>query len=86
MDYKASFTFSELKYGIFVIYVNKINWKLWGNDIDSFICIFISTINQCFMEIAKLHNILWLFKILYHIYIYFSLFWKKMFALSFKIN
>ena len=49
-EYKANFTFSKLKYGIFVITVNKILMaNCEGDDIiNSLICIFISTVQEKF--------------------------------------
>ena len=47
-SYKSSFTLLLLKYGIFVISVSKIHGQIWGDDINSLICIFISTVQEMF--------------------------------------
>ena len=77
---------SSWNMGFFVIFVNKLNGKVWGNAIiDSFICIFISTVQEMFHENcknSKCHN----FLIFYPIYIKSSLICLKMFALSFKFD
>ena len=82
--YMANFTFSKLKYGIFVISVNKILMEnCEGDDINSLICIFISTVQDIYvsLKITKIQNfhsfVIFLIRFTsnFHCYVWFVYSW-----------